>query len=482
MESLVARWRALLLALLVLQPAISQSEEGRVGEFKVEPQNPIIVDCERSAPGCREVLQCSRFEHDCAFRWVAFDRAGCSAKEKPVHCENFAERFAEATIIADRYNFVSVPFTRESFDVELVNNRLRIPWDLDFLPDGSMLVTEKHGIVVYIGKSGSSHYALELKVHSRSKSGLMGLAVDPDFEGNNYVYLGYSYAIDKSDPDFDSPKNNQHRRILNRISRFTFDGGLLSGEKVLLDRIPGSNAHTGMRLEFGPDGKLYATTGDAYLPPRSQDWDFLGGKILRLNADGSVPADNPIPGNPAYSRGHRNPQGLAWQPQTGALFASEHGPNRLDELNLIVPGANYGWGSFGCDSKDLQDIKELQEVAIEPLSEVTPPVVCLRYWTAGPSGMEFVSDPESPWYGNLFMASLRGRHLHRYVISGDTVEKSEVFYVPKRDDFFKYRIWEKVSSRIRDVEYHDGSLYILDDYNMLIKLTPRQPESGTRLE
>lgn len=359
--------------------------------------------------------------------------------------------------MTDAYNFVSAPVTSEKFKVEVIPVKLQQPWDLEFLPDGSMLITEIAGNIVSVKDSRATkvHHVEALMA---TESGLLGLAIDPHFAENHYIYVFYSYALDKSDPAFLNPPHEHKRRILNRISRFTFDNNVLSDETIILNEIPGSTAHTGGRLEFGPDGKLYATTGDAFLSDLPQDTAFLGGKILRLNPDGSVPADNPIADSYVYSLGHRNPQGLAWQPVTRTLYESEHGPERFDEINIIEPGKNYGWGSFQCDQVG-SDVK--------PVGEVTFPLICFAPWTMAPSGMTFVSDPASPWYGDLFVAGLRGKHLHRYAFRDGSLVTDEIFYISGVMNGNAL-----TTHRIRDVKYYDGSLYVIGDFRMLVKLTP----------
>jgi len=127
----------------------------------------------------------------------------------------------------------------------------------------------------------------------------------------------------------------------NRISRFKLEGDQITNETIILNNIPAAAIHDGGRLKFGPDGKLYATTGDSANPSLAQDTSSLAGKILRLNPDGTVPSDNPF-GNYVYSYGHRNPQGITWGP-SGIMYASEHGQNKNDEINIITRGGNYGW-------------------------------------------------------------------------------------------------------------------------------------------
>ena len=382
------------------------------------------------------------------------------------------------TYIADSDNYISGPFTEKHFNLEFINIDLNEPWDLEFLPDGSMLVTERRGRIVHIDKNLTTEvYKVEPIV--LAETGLLGMAIDPDFSSNNYVYIYYTYKLDNSDPLFlipeDDPTYISKRRVINKISRLTLKNGTLKDEKVILDNIPGSSWHSGGRLDFGPDGKLYATTGDASDWILTQDPKFLGGKILRLNTDGAVPGDNPFPESYTYSMGHRNPQGLAWHPATNELFASEHGPRHYDEINHIKGGKNYGWGTYKCDEFNYATIisRILGPSPLPPNEKVVFPVVCIKSWTMAPSGIEFVSDPKSPWYGSLFVASLRGKHLHRYEIENDKIVVDEIFYVSEGKDYTKQEDIGKISSRIRDVEYYDGSLYVIGDVSGLVKLTPK---------
>lgn len=222
---------------------------------------------------------------------------------------------------------------------------LEIPWQLIFLPESDRaLVTERPGRIRLIkeGILRDEPYA-NIKVAHRGEGGLMGLAHHPDFPTKPYLYIMYTYQADTG-------------TYYNRISRLTDFGDSGGEEKVLLDQIPAGRNHNGGRLKFGPDAKLYATTGDTYQRELAQDLDSLAGKILRINPDGTVPGDNPYSGSPVYSYGHRNPQGLAWN-ERGHLFISDHGPSGEDGLQakdmikVIQPGGNYGWpvriGYFG---------------------------------------------------------------------------------------------------------------------------------------
>lgn len=206
---------------------------------------------------------------------------------------------------------------------------LQTPWEITFLPDGRLLITERSGSLVLI--DADSERIPIVGVLEQGESGLLGLALHPEFDQNGLLYLYMSYQGAGS--------------LLNRVERYQFDGKVLSDRMVIIDQIPGDVNHDGGRIEFGPDGLLYITTGDASYGPNAQDINSLAGKILRLHDDGTIPADNPF-GNAVYSYGHRNPQGLAWDEQ-GQLWSTEHGPSGLgsgyDELNLIEIGGNYGW-------------------------------------------------------------------------------------------------------------------------------------------
>jgi len=407
------------------------------------------------------VLDCSRGPGNCEYKLIEYNIEDCEPWTN--NCKKTKEGLKEVSMIADEANYISAPFTDQKFTVELINIKLERPWDLEFLPDDSILITEQVGRILHI-KDNREYTSLILPTISLSESGLLGLAIDPDFSSNNYVYIYYTYKTEYSDHSFLNPKHDKYRRVLNKISRLTFKNGLLTDETVLIDNIPGTLQHSGSRLEFGPDGKLYATTGDAEELLLAQDHSFLGGKILRLNPDGSIPKDNPFPGSYVYSRGHRNPQGLAWHPVSKELYASEHGPWRYDEINHIRPGQNYGWGAFKCDKKNFY-------ITIQ--GEVVFPIVCFKEWTMAPSGMEFVSDPESPWFGSLFVASLRGKHLHRYVFDNDEIIIDEIFFVSNRKEYTRGEDKGKISKRIRDVEYHDGSLYVIGDRFGMVKITPK---------
>lgn len=310
--------------------------------------------------------------------------------------------------------------------VEVLARNLEIPWALDFAPDGRIFLTERPGRIRIIrdGRLDPRPWATLPAAHV-GEGGLLGLALSPDFSRTSSVYVYYTYQRDG--------------QLWNRVVRLVERNGQGAMNRVILDGIPGAFVHDGGRIKFGPDGKLYITTGDARNPPLAQDRTSLAGKILRVNPDGSIPADNPFPRSPVYSYGHRNPQGLAWHPGTGALYATEHGPSGErglcchDEVNLIRKGMNYGWPEVVGYSQDQRFVSPILESEED---------------TWAPSGAGFAT--RGTWRGVLFFAALRGQALH---------------YVDFRQDGQVLRhglLLKNRFGRLRDVvEGPDGALYIL---------------------
>jgi glucose/arabinose dehydrogenase len=307
----------------------------------------------------------------------------------------------------------------------VVASNLEVPWALAFAPDGRLFFTERPGRirVMVDGQLLPDPVAtLPVAAAPGDESGLMGLAIDPSFQDNGFIYVMYSYQAAPG-------------QLLNRISRLTVDGNQAGGEAVLLDGIPGASIHDGGRLRFGPAAKLFATAGDAAVPSNAQDINSLSGKILRLNTDGTIPDDNPFPGLPVFTLGHRNPEGLAFQLGTGQLFSTEHGPVGNDELNVIDAGQDYGWPI-------------VQGIAGNP-SFVDP---ILDFPTSvAPAGATFYDGDRLPgWTGNLFFGTLRGQHVHRVVLGGPD----------SRQVVAEERLFEGAFGRIRDViQGPDGFIY-----------------------
>lgn len=303
-------------------------------------------------------------------------------------------------ILATGCQTVTEPSIGSEFELDILAENLDTPWAIDFLPDGRMIFTERPGRVNVLD-NGSIAVVGNIKVSEISESGLLGIAVDPEFDRNNFVYLYYTFEEG------------------NRVSRFVLNYEL-EDEVILLDNIPNARFHDGGRIKFGPDGMLYITTGDATIPSSAQDTNSLAGKILRMEKDGSVPSDNPF-GNYVYSYGHRNPQGIAWH--NGELYSAEHGPQRNDEVNLIVKGGNYGW--------PIECIEEGEHIN---------PIRCYSEFTLAPSGIAFYKN-------DLFIAGLRGTQLRRIVFD----EQGRIL---KEEGLLNHL------GRIRDVVEHNGYLYI----------------------
>jgi glucose/arabinose dehydrogenase len=261
---------------------------------------------------------------------------------------------------------------------EVITTGLEAPWGLAFLPDGSSLVSERDSArIVRVGPRGgaATEVAKLDDVDASGEGGLLGIAVSPDFARDQTVFAYFTAGSE------------------NRIVRFPLADP--NRQQVLVRGIPVSGIHNGGRLVFGPDGYLYATTGDASQRGRSQDTSSLGGKILRLTADGRPAPGNPFPASPVWSFGHRNVQGLAFD-DNRRLFASEFGQNTYDEINLIEPGQNYGWPTVegGGGAPRFRD-----------------PLLTWTTAEASPSGMAYAD-------GALWVAALRGRRLWRVDLDG----------------------------------------------------------------
>jgi glucose/arabinose dehydrogenase len=316
------------------------------------------------------------------------------------------------------------------FRVETVVGGLEVPWSIVFTPDGRMLIAERPGRVRVFenGKLREKPLAVIEDVERGSESGLMGLALHPQFAQNHFLYLAYAYNSDG---------------VKVRVVRFRETGAALTDRKLIIEGIPAARFHAGTRLRFGPDGKLYLTTGDAAQKELGQRLDTLAGKTLRLNDDGTVPSDNPFVGQPnarpeIWSYGHRNAQGIDFQPVTGLMFQTEHGPSGFDgpgggdEVNIVERGKNYGWATI--------HHRETKPGLESPLLEYTP--AC-----APASGTFYRGSAFPSMRGNFFFGCLRGERIIRVVLDGRRVVSQE-------------NLFEKQYGRIRDIaEGPDGAIY-----------------------
>jgi glucose/arabinose dehydrogenase len=302
------------------------------------------------------------------------------------------------------------------FEVDVISTGLEVPWDLTFLPSGDALVTERAGPIRLVGPGGevASQPVAEVEVSAQGEGGLLGIDLDPRFEdGQPFAYLFVTTADGME------------------VQRWTVeeDGSAMEMDGVVLDGIAAGPIHDSGRLRFGPDGALYVLTGDAGDESLPQDGTSLNGKVLRLTP-GQFRSSTTDP--QIVSSGHRNPQGLDWQPGSGRLFATEHGPTCCDEVNLIREGENYGW----------------PEVTGEDHGDFTAPVQIYQDSIA-PSGATFVSEEGSSWTGDYVLAALAGGELHRLELDEADVVADEV-------------LLEGEYGRLRAVvEAPDGTLWVL---------------------
>ena len=324
----------------------------------------------------------------------------------------------------------SSPQANTSFKVETVVQGLQVPWSIVWAPDGRMIFTERPGRVRVVenGKLRTAPLFTVPDVEPTGESGLMSVVLHPQFPSNHLIYLSYAYAGDG-------------KRVRVVRYRETPDGFV--DRKVIIEDIPAAQFHAGCRLRFGPDDKLYVTTGDATQRELAQRLDSLAGKTLRLNDDGTVPTDNPFVGQAnarpeIWSYGHRNSQGMDWQPGTDLMFQTEHGPsgfdgpNGGDEVNIVERGKNYGW--------PIIHHTQTQAGLESPLLEYTP--AC-----APASGMFYRGAQFPQFKGNFFFGCLRGERMIRVVLDGRKVVSQENLLTGKY-------------GRIRDVaEGPDGLLY-----------------------
>ncbi len=321
--------------------------------------------------------------------------AGCNPPEPEVIVEQSTDPIIEVSKITEK-------------PVVIAQN-LNTPWSINKIND-TIYITERPGTITKIegGQAVRQKVELNKQLSQSAEAGLMGFTLAPDFKDFNRAYAYYTYE-------------DQAGRF-NRIVTLILENNVWTEESVLLDKIPSGNFHHGGRLKIGPDGKLYATAGDASQTSLAQNLNSLAGKILRMNLDGTIPTDNPYPNSYTYSYGHRNPQGITWA-LDGTMYASEHGNRANDEINKIESGLNYGW-------PEIEGFEEREGM-------VTPIFTSGRNNTWAPSGM-------ANYNAKLYVAALRGNAIIEFNL--ETGEQ---------------RQFVTGLGRIRDVFIEDDNLYFV---------------------
>lgn len=284
------------------------------------------------------------------------------------------------------------PSSAAEFSTRNVATGLNTPWEILWGPDNRIWTTERNGIVSAIDPAtGAKKILLTIgDIAQTGESGLMGMVLHPNFTANPFVYLAYTYQSGGN--------------LTVKIVRYSYANDALSSPQTLVDGIRGNVIHNGCRLAFGPDGMLFITTGDAGMSGLAQQREQINGKILRIAPDGAIPADNPWPNSAVWAIGSRNAQGLVFAPD-GTLYASEHGPNNDDEVNIIQKGRNYGWPEVEglCNTQKEKEFCAANSV-VEPIANWTP--------TLAVCGLDYYgSDAISEWKNSLLLVALKSRTL-----------------------------------------------------------------------
>lgn len=336
----------------------------------------------------------------------------------------------------------------QKFKVETVTNQKDVVWGFDFLPGGSILFTERGGILNLMEGESKKIWVLHEtpKVWARGQGGLLDVRVHPTKK--NKIYFTYSKPVGKA--------------ATTALAIATLNGKKLQDVKTVFTGFePNTNEiHFGSRIEFDGKGHVFITMGERDQRLRAQSLVYHQGKVLRLNEDGSVPDDNPFRAKKdarpeIWSYGHRNPQGLAFRPGTDELWEAEFGPRGGDELNLIQPGKNYGWpeATYGREYYGPKIGEESKEGTEQPIGHWTPSI--------SPSALAFYSGKAFPkWNGNAFLACLSGTHLRRLVMENNKVVKQE-------------ELLKEIGARFRNVRQGpDGLLYVSTDDGRILRLVP----------
>ncbi|HEY8387038.1 MAG TPA: PQQ-dependent sugar dehydrogenase [Parasegetibacter sp.] len=341
-----------------------------------------------------------------------------------------------------------------NFRLHVIETGLSIPWGMEFMPNGDILISEKSGTIHVLRNEKLLDQQIKgvPKVYNRGQGGLFDIELHPDYKNNGWIYISYAA------PD---PGGNGGITYVMRARLKDFE---LVDQEIIFKGAPFTRAgvHFGGRLEFGPEGYLYFSIGERGEKEKAQDIGTVNGKIYRIKDDGSIPEDNPFVNIPnankaAFCYGNRNPQGLAKHPETGEIWETEHGPMGGDELNIIRSGKNYGWPkiTYGIDYNGAIISKDTALPGMEQ------PVI---YWkpSIATSSMTFVKGDKYPgWKGNLLIAGLTAPFfLERLELEGDKVVHQE-------------RLYKRVG-RVRNVEQSpDGYIYVAVEGGQIMKIIPQ---------
>lgn len=363
----------------------------------------------------------------------------CETREEPVTEPDIVETERESWVVSSQYT---------DMRITKVAGGLEHPWSLAFLPDGRKLVTERPGRLNVLENGMVTEISGLPEVYARGQGGLMEVSLHPDYESNGWIYITYS-------------KPNDNDETATTLIRGRLDGTQLTDVEELFsqDRYSGPGRHYGSKLAWTLDGKLLMSIGDRGAnPPRAQDLGDHAGTLLRLNDDGTAPEDNPFVGNAnahdeIFSYGHRNIQGLIVHPETGEIWATEHGPRGGDELNHVEAGLNYGWPTvtLGLDYRTQEEFRHSEarhgvEGMEDPVYEFLP--------THAPSGLALVLGDHfsSQWDNNLLAGGLASQRIRRLVIDDYEVIHDEELLL-------------REVGRIRDVRIGpDQNIYVLSDH------------------
>ncbi|WP_147679071.1 PQQ-dependent sugar dehydrogenase [Algibacter pacificus] len=343
--------------------------------------------------------------------------------------------------------------TTLNYTTEIVVPGINIPWGMDFLPDGSMLITEKAGELIHFKDGQKTNIAGLPEVYLRGQGGLLDIKIHPNYKNNGWIYITYASAEGEGDGGNTA------------LMRGKLKNNAFVEKQLLYKATPNTKKgqHFGSRIEFDKDGYLYFSIGErGNRDENPQDITRDGGKIYRLNDDGSIPADNPFVNSSnaktaVFSYGHRNPQGMAIHPKTGAIWVNEHGPKGGDEINSIAKGKNYGWPviSYGINYSGTPFTELTKKEGMEQ------PIF---YWvpSIAPSGMAFVTSDKYPdWKNSILVGSLKFQYLERLVLKNNTVIKREILF--------------KDMGRVRNViQAPDGYIYVAIEGTGIVKIIPNK--------